>query len=138
MANARAFGGQEMRDAIPDALTRSADDGTLSRQVQIHIFKLFKEGLRVAVKNPLEYVVGIALGFPVTDQALIAEQRIIGTEHDAMLEPARDLMTQIGGMILRRPSMQARTRCCAVHQHGDRLGLPRPSRTARATILSSG
>src|SRR5579871_1979114 len=46
-----------------------------------------------------------------------------------MLEPAWNLMTQIGGMIFGRPSVQLVPDVSLVHQHGDNLGLPRPSRT---------
>src|SRR6202012_3531354 len=68
------------------------------------------------------------LPLPAADQPLIAEQRIVGAEHDAVFEPARNLVTQISGVIFRRPAVQLVPDVTLVHENGDRFRLPRPSR----------
>src|ERR1700722_17942882 len=80
------------------------------------------------MKNSLQHVVGIALRLPVVYQPLVAEQRIVGAEHDEVLEPARNLVTQIGGVIFWRPAVQLVPDVTLMHENGDRFRLPRPSR----------
>ena len=41
--DARALTGQQMSDAIADALARTTDDGTFSRKIEIHVFRLSKK-----------------------------------------------------------------------------------------------
>ena len=47
-----------------------------------------EEGLGVLGEDAREDVLGIALRLPLRQQALVGEERIVGAEHDAVLEPA--------------------------------------------------
>jgi hypothetical protein len=40
--DAGTLGGEQMRDAVADALARAANDGAFALKVEIHVFKLSK------------------------------------------------------------------------------------------------
>src|ERR1700736_6016324 len=70
----------------------------------------------IVVENLVEDLRRIALGAPVVDEALVGEERIVAAEEDAVLKPARDLMLEIGGKILRRPAVQLVPDVALVHE----------------------
>ena len=119
---------QQMRDAVTDSLAGAADDGALSGKIEVHGFRLSKKACRVAMEDSFQNVLRVSLCFPIADQPFVAKQRIICAKHDAVLEPARDLVTQIGSMVFRRPAVQLVPDVPLMHQHRDHFGLPRPSR----------
>ena len=65
---------------------------------------------------------------PVTDQPLVAEERIVGPEHHPVLQAPTDLALQIVREVLRRPAVELVPDVGLVQQNGDHLRLPRPRR----------
>src|SRR5438067_1814924 len=62
--------------------------------------------LRVPPQHLVEHVLAVALALPVAEQPLVAQQRIVGAEHDAILKSPADLQLQVGREVARRPAVQ--------------------------------
>src|SRR6185436_17774901 len=60
--------------------------------------------LRVPEVDLLQHGVGIALGLPVAEEALVAQHGVVRAEHDPVLEPTADLALQRVREVLRRPA----------------------------------
>src|SRR5467141_939338 len=84
--------------------------------------------LRVPPQHLVEHVLGVALALPVGEQTLVAQQRIVGAEHDATLKSPADLQLEIRREIAGRPAVQLVPHAGLVQQDRDHLGLPRPRR----------
>ena len=65
---------------------------------------------------------------PVGEDSLVAEERVIGGEHNPLGKPPRDLALQFIGEVLRRPTVQLAPDIRLMQQHRDHLALPRPGR----------
>ena len=65
---------------------------------------------------------------PVGEDSLVAEERVIGGEQDALGKPPRDLALQFIGEVSRRPTVQLAPDIRFVQRHRDHLALPRPGR----------
>src|SRR6516225_4976355 len=100
---------------------RSISDRSLTSE-------LGQEALGVGVEDFVEDLRWITLRAPIRDEPLVVEKRIVGAEQNAILEPARDLVLEIGGVVLRRLAVQLVPDAALVHEDGDHLGLPRPPR----------
>ena len=74
---------------------------------------------------------GIAELVPIGEQSLVAEQRVVGREHDPLGESSRDLALQFVGEVFRRPAVQLAPDIGLVQQHRDHLALPWPGRPRR-------
>src|SRR5258708_4981413 len=90
-----------------------------------------EEPLGVAMEDLVEDLLGIALSLPVADQPVIGKKRIVGAEHDAILEASRDLTLEVGRVVFGRPAVQLVPDIALVHEHRDHLGLPGPAGARR-------
>ena len=88
-----------------------------------------EEALAVLPEHFFQDLPRIAFRLPVLDEALVGEEGIIGTEEDSVFQPTRDLVLEVGLVVLRRPAVQLVPDVALVHEHGDHLGLPRPAWT---------
>jgi hypothetical protein len=59
---------------------------------------------------------------------LLAQERVLHAEHHPIAQPSRDLLLEIRRVIPGRPPVRLVPDVSLVHQHGDRLRLPWPSR----------
>src|SRR5258708_21133818 len=88
---------------------------------------LGKEALGVAMEDLVQDLRRIAFRLPVADQPVVGEKRVVGAEHDAILEASRDLVLEVGRMVLGRPAVQLVPDIALVHEHPDHLLLPGPA-----------
>src|SRR5438552_12146133 len=88
---------------------------------------LGQEALGVLVEDLLEDLRRVFFRAPVVDEPLVGEKRIVAAEQDSVLESPRDLVFEVGRVVLRRPAVQLVPDVALVHEDGDHLGLPGPA-----------
>src|SRR5260370_38385815 len=92
---------------------------------------LGKEALGVAMEDLVQDLRWIAFRLPVAAQPLVGEKRVVAAEHDAIFQASRNLMLEVGRVVLRRPAVQLVPDIALVHQHRDHLRLPGPAGARR-------
>src|SRR2546425_4866135 len=76
-----------------------------SRPPASSLLQAAKEPLRIPVEDVFKHILGVALVAPVSLETLVREKRIVRSEHDTLLQPARNLVFERGREVFRRPSM---------------------------------
>src|ERR1700719_3904533 len=78
---------------------------------------LAEEPFGILVEYFVQDLLRVAFGPPFPDEALVGEQRIVASEHDAVLEAARNLVLEVRRVVFGRPAVQLVPDVSLVHQH---------------------
>src|SRR5206468_12819802 len=85
-----------------------------------------QDALGVPPVDLLQDLGRVSLRLPVAEEAVVAEDGVVGAEHHPVLEPAPDLALEGVREVLRRPARHLHVDVGLVEGHGDHLVLPGP------------